>query len=440
MSGSNLVIFGEILLVFLGGAAFLFYQLNKLNDQLQLKSDSLKDKLKDEKRHSKGLRVKIQDQNKNLAKLQNEIKQQADDSVPQEKKLKKLEKNRVSLESKIAALQKENDKLTSDLSKSKKLVESSNKTINQLKSEQVSQNNNSDDYEELYFDLKNSIAYNMTGGDQVLDTLRERLRENGNVEEGEKLAELKERYNSLGGMVGVVSEVEIFIDNDDHKDESEEEKIEYAEGLVSSAKETLKQAELLGDASQKDLDESQQQVGKLGEELNKTLIMNNKLRNELDKTSTQLNAFINKARMFQAQKEQIKMHKATQNQMHRNFVNLSSDYKKVSRRFKSVESKNEILNVQLANSSDDPEVLVKLDGLREQLEEKEKIMDRLVVEKEMVEQQFLSMSEESQEEHDSSQALDRLQSEHQLLEQQFLDVLSELDTDKSDIIKEQVDI
>jgi len=142
-------------------------------------------------------------------------------------------------------------------------------------------------------------------------------------------------------------------------------------------------------------------------------------------------AFIKKARMFQAQKEQIKMHKATQNQMHRNFVNLSSDYKKISRKFKTLESKNEILNVQLANSSDDPEVLSKLEKLREQLEEKEKVMDRLVVEKEMVEQQFLSMSEEAQDENDSSQALDRLKSEHQLLEQQFLDVLSELDTEKN---------
>ena len=46
------------------------------------------------------------------------------------------------------------------------------------------------------------------------------------------------------------------------------------------------------------------------------------------------------------------------------------------------------------------------------------------------------MSEEAQEENDSSQALDRLQSEHQLLEQQFLDVLSELDTNKNEAVPE----
>jgi len=246
VSGSNLVIVGEILFVFVGGAAFLFYQLNKLNDQLQHKSDSLKDKVKDEKRNAKGLRVKIQEQNKSLAKLQNEIEQQAADNVPQENKYRELEKDYISLKSKFDTLQKENDKLKGDLSKNRKLIESSNKKINQLQSEQGAQaNKNSDDYEELYFDLKNSIAYNMTGGDQVLDTLRERLRDNGNVEEGEKLAELKERYNSLGGMVGSVSDVEIFVDSDPNKGESEQKKIEYAEELVSSAKETLKQADLL---------------------------------------------------------------------------------------------------------------------------------------------------------------------------------------------------
>ena len=67
---------------------------------------------------------------------------------------------------------------------------------------------------------------------------------------------------------------------------------------------------------------------------------------------------------------------------------MLNNYKKLSRQFRTLESKNEILNTQLKNSTDDIEIIDKLDKLREQLEEKESIMDRMLVEKEMIEQHW----------------------------------------------------
>ena len=426
MSSSNLVILSEILLILFVGIAYLFYQLNKLNDQLLHKNDALISNLKDEKRNTKGLKVKIQEQKKSLVCLQNEINQLTEEIKPREKKLKQLDAECYSQQLEINTLIKEIEQLKGDLSTTKKSLVSTNKLNRQLQLEQVtSQANTSEDYEEMYFDLKNSIAYNMVGGDQVLDALRERLQENGNIDEGEKLAELKERYNSLGGMLGN------FAESGSNSEINEQEKIIYAENLVNSAQETLNQAEALSEGGNTDVSESELQVDKLVEELDQVMLMNDKLREDLEKTTAQLNVFISKARLFQSQKEQINMHKATQTQMHKNFVNLSSDYKMMSRKFKSLEAKNDVLTAQLANASDDPEVLGKLEKLREKLEVKEDMMDRMLVEKDMVEQQFLLISEESQEQADSSQALERLKSEHQLLEQQFLDVLSELDSNRN---------
>ena len=434
MSQPNLIIIGEVFLALVCGAGFLFYFLNNLNNQLHDNNESLKKKVEDEKRNVKGLRVKIQDQIKKITSLEQQLKSNVDGVESTAKEYKSLKKKYQSAQVHIKSQEKENKQLSNKISSLQKNKTSLQEKIQQLEAELSSkQESNKENFEELYHDLKNSVAYNMSGGSQILGTLKERLIENGNFDEGEKLSELKERYNSLGEMIGAGDNVVLFDQVPEKNDDEYLEKIQEAEGLVNEANETLKQAELLKEISKEGYDTSQEEVKKLLFELDEVSLVNNKLKDDLNKTSDQLSEFIKKARLFQAQKEQIKMHKATQNQMHNNYVNLSSDFKQLSRKFKTLEARNEILNSQVKNSSENPEVIDKLDELRAQLEEKEKIMDRLVVEKEMVEQQFLSISEDSNLEAESGQALERLQSEHQLLEQQFLEVLTELDIDKSTI-------
>ncbi|TQV86624.1 hypothetical protein [Aliikangiella coralliicola] len=427
MSASGLIIIGEVFLVLVGIGGFLFYYLNNLNNELRSSNDKLREKLKDEKRRAKGLRVKIQDQNKTIVELEKKIENIDGRSDSSQQALTELESEYQSVQQQLEELENSNQNLQQQLSNLEKELESSHKKAQQLESEL----NRSDDenYEELYYDLKNSIAYNMSGGDQVLDVLRDRLRENGNLAESEKLAELKERYNSLGEMVGIVSEVELFVDIDEEEEENELEKIEEAESISSDVNDTLKAAKALEESSGKMLESKEQEVAKLTSELVEALAMNKKLSGDLEITNNQLLAFVAKARTFQAQKEQIKMHKATQNQMHRNFVNLNADYKQLTRKHKTLEARNEMLAAQLRNSSEDNETINKLEVLRSQLEDTEKVMDRLIIEKEMLEQQFLTVSEESLVHSESTKALERLTSEHQLLEQQFLEVLNELDAD-----------
>ena len=441
MSTSGIVIIGQIFLVLVGVAAALLYYLNNLNNDLQLTIEQLREKLKDEKRHAKGLRVKIQDQAKRLTELEEAIVSDEQAESDLKEKYNSLESEYEAIQSQIESLenqlQKEkssNKKSAADLQSLQEKNQTLNERIDDLSNELSKSKANEDgkDYESLYYDLKNAIAFNMNGGDRVLDTLRERLIENGNMAESDKLSELKERYNSIGVMVGVADNVVIFAEEDEEEEETEKEnkQIDNAEDMIKQVGQTLESIGDLESESVEIISSGDEQAIELSKRLSEAHNLNKQLKEDLNVTTNQLMAFVQKAKLFAAQKEQIKMHKATQNQMHRNYVSLSNDNKVLQRKLKNVETENQILAARTDKS--DPELISKLEKLRSQLENKESEMDRLKVENEMLEQQFLSISEESNLHSETESALDRLTSEHQLLEQQFLEVLGELEKDPSE--------
>ena len=445
MSPASLVIVGEVFLVLIVIAGFLFYYLNNLNNQLFEQNQKLKKSLKDEKRHAKGLRVKIQELTEKANQIQSEFdayKAENDSSAEDKSSLQaeyqalqiqltELETEKKKLDKQFSKLQKQAQKKQSQIDELEAQLESEKKKAISLQQEAHASNKDDDiDYESMYHDLRNSIAFNMEGGKDYLDVLKERLLENGNTEESDQLEALKERYNSVGEMVGLVSDVEFFNEEDDEAEKQRElEKINLAEGAVDEANRLLMEAQGQ-DKTVCDIGSNEQEsLMFLRRDLSESNLMNQRLRSKLDKTTTQLMAFVKKARVFQAQKEQIKMHKATESQMHRNFVNLNAEFKQVSRKYKTLNSRNEILNAQLKSSLDNSEKVARLEEMTQQLEAKEQAMDRMIIEKDMLEQQFLTMSKESDIEAESSEALARLQSEHRLLEQQFMEVLNELDTE-----------
>ena len=69
----------------------------------------------------------------------------------------------------------------------------------------------------------------------VLDILRDRLEENGNTEASKQLDELKDRYHSITGIVGVASSVELF----------EEDKVEQSFNNLHMANSVMEQANKL---------------------------------------------------------------------------------------------------------------------------------------------------------------------------------------------------
>ncbi|MET1254709.1 hypothetical protein [Aliikangiella maris] len=439
MSLSSLFIFAEIFLVLLIVAGFIFYYLNNLNNELLEQLKKQKAKLKDEKKHAKGLRITIQQQLEQIKALESQLAalsvEDSDDSV--------LE---TELEEKVQQLSAQVDKLKSQLDSKSKIIESLNQSIEQTKAQanlaeqkiQKLENELADpskdiaeDFENLYYELRNAIAYNMTGGEMVLERLQEHLDETGNEIEGAKLRELKERYSSLGEMVGVVGEIELFNEDDEQQKKDEKKVIDNAQQIVKNVSETLQEAQDLEDQWAKYENSSEKEISDLRRELAETNLMNKKLRDDLDNVNDQLMRFVAKARLFQAQKEQMKASKATQNQMHRNYMSLSADYKALSRKFKTLQARNNILTNQLAKHSDDKESIEKLNELRSLLENKEEQMDRLELEKQMLEQQFMLISKESDENFNANRALERLKSEHALLEQQFIEVLNELESNEA---------
>ena len=438
MSTSGIVIVGQIFLVLVVIAAVLLYYLNSLNNDLQLSIDQLRERLKDEKRHAKGLRVKIQEQANKIAELEKTLSSIEKTDQENNDKYQSLEAEYQALQSQVESLesslskegkqlkklQLKNDALTQQLDESKLALQElkqKEKTKPIIEPEQ--------DFETKYYELKNAIAYNMDGGEHVLDSLRQRLLDNGNLAESEKLGELKERYNSIGEMVGVVDQVVLF-DNEVVEDkaiEQENEQIDDAEGLIRQAEETLKSMDDIEHQTQAIKESDNEQVIQLSKRLNEASMQNQTLKKELNTSTQQLLAFVAKAKLFVAQKEQIKMYKATQNQMHRNYVSLSNENKLAQRQIKSLQNENKILAAKSKNEATDPELMNKLDTLKNKLQEKESEMDRLKIENEMLEQQFLTISKESDVHAETESALDRLTSEHQLLEQQFLEVLGELE-------------
>ena len=438
MSTSGIVIVGQIFLVLVVIAAVLLYYLNSLNNDLQQSIDQLKDRLKDEKRHAKGLRVKIQEQATKIADLETKLSSITQNDQENNDKYQSLEAEYQALQSQVESLEKSLSKESKQLKKLRdknksleELLEKSNAIVEELKQKKngESTNEGTQDFESMYYELKNAIAYNMDGGEHVLDSLRQRLLDNGNVTESEKLGELKERYNSIGEMVGVVDQVVLF-DNETVEDkaiEQENELIGDAEDLIRQAEETLKTMGGIEHQNQAIKDSDNEQVIQLSKRLNEASLQNQTLKKELNTSTQQLHAFVAKAKLFAAQKEQIKMYKATQSQMHRNYVSLSNENKLAQRQIKNLENENKILSAKNKSGSMDPELMNKLDSLKDKLQEKESEMDRLKIENEMLEQQFLTISKESDLYAETESALDRLTSEHQLLEQQFLEVLGELE-------------
>ncbi|WP_196137387.1 hypothetical protein [Aliikangiella sp. G2MR2-5] len=447
MSTSSVVILGQVFLVLIVVAGALLYYLNNLNNELQDAIESFREKLKDEKRHSKGLRIKVQEQIRTIESLQRLLDSEKSKDSDLSKQLEEIAAEYEELQAVLAKLEKSESKLSKKLKDSEQSEELLKETLDSLKSrlneleDKLEEQNTSVldntlmtdveevNYEELYHELKNAIAFNMTGGEQVLDVLRSRLLENGNYSESEQLGQLKERYNSIGEMVGVVDDVTIFSDEqaDSKTNEEAEAEIDQAEASLEQANKTIKQAEAFTTSNLKENESLEEQINLLTGKLSEALKIKDKLKKDLSITSEQLMAFVAKAKVFHAQKEQIRMHKATQNQMHRNYVGLSNEHKELSRKYRNLEARNKLLQVQAESQNVDPELVNKLEGLRSKLEEKESIMDRLKVENEMLEQQFLKISKESTVADETAQALARLTSEHQLLEQQYLEVLNELD-------------
>jgi len=436
------VIIGQVFLVLVGIAGALLYYLNNLNNDLQLSIEQLKERLSDEKRHAKGLRIKIQDQAKKLAELEESMAKEEKAESDLKEKYQALESEYQAIQKQIEALEKQLKKEESKGKKSLSKIESL-ETENTELSEKVDSLNkelanlnkkeSDKDFEAMYYDLKNAVAFNMNGGDQVLDTLRERLLENGNMLESDQLSELKERYNSIGEMIGVVDDVVIFAEEEDDEEtiDKDSQQIDSAEDTIKQVEQTLESIQNLEAEEVEVMETGDETAIELSKKLSEAHLLNKQLKQDLNVTTNQLMAFVQKAKLFTAQKEQIKMHKATQNQMHRNYVSLSNDHKLLQRKLKNTEAENKILAAQTDNAN--PEMIKKLEDLRSRLDEKESEMDRLKVENEMLEQQFLSISEESNIHAETESALDRLTSEHQLLEQQFLEVLGELEREEPSV-------
>ncbi len=426
------IIIGEIFLVlFAVGGYLVFYTLEK-NNQLRETNFSLSRQLKDAKSRAKGLRVQVQELNTQIQQLEKSLAEKSKVDSDLEDKIATIETEKEKLNAKVEQLsqkkskiQKQNDSLASDI----KTLQTQLKSASEAPAKNIEP---AESYKDLYYELKNSIAFNMSGGEQVIDMLRDRLVENGNINESKQMDQLKEKYNSIGSMVGLVTDVELFDSNEqEEQTKMELQQIVDAEMLVDDMELSLRDLDGFENKNTADLTLSQKEMDLLIEEINHLTEIKNSLSNDLNKTSIQLKAFIAKAQMFQAQKEQISLQKATNAQMHQNLTKLGSDYRLLSRRFKTLESRNDILNTQLTRDSKDEEFVKNLEDMREKLEKKEESMDRLLLEKDMLEQQFMLMSEESEIELKSSKTLQRLQSEHELLEEQFLGLLKEFESKDS---------
>lgn len=419
MSAASLIITGEIFLVLLVIGGGVFYYLNSLNTQLVQNNESLKQKLKEEKKHLKALRERIQELTDKLSAQKEQLLTLAE----KESQLSQLETQCSTLETELSDAQSSYSLLQSQLNDALNTIQEKESA----EASKVADSGTKTDYEEMYYDLKNSIAYNMEGGGNYLDILKERLRDNGNIEESQNIEQLKERYNSISQVVGIVSDVEMF--NQEEEPPDTLENIRFAEGAVDQANSLLKD---IASRKNRDLEKGeseQDSVILLKAELGEVNLIKDKLETELEKSAAQLMAFVAKARLFQAQKDQIKMHKATEAQLHRNFVNLNAEYKLLARKHKTVDARNEVLNIQLKKMLEDDEAVSRIESMREDLEQKEQEIDRLSIEKEMLEQQYIMMSDDFSEEAESSDALERLRSEHELLEGQFMEVLNELKTE-----------
>jgi chromosome segregation ATPase len=428
----QILIIGEVFLVLLGVSAYFFYSLFSLNKQLTEKNETLKAKLSDARSRMKGLRAQIQSQNKKIKKLEAEATKKAETKQKHQQKMEQLvelkekaQESEISAKQDLSKLKQQFDKLCSESEIQQQKLDKHTKDKDKERARQVIVQEE-ENFRELYYDLKNSIAYSMSGGEQALELLRNRLAENGNTEASDELGKFKERYSSVGGMVGLVDDVVIY-DEEDVEIDADMKEIERAESLMQQVEDSLTSAQDMDDFDRSNLEFTQQEMDRILNRLDEVTRVKEALTSDLDKTSLQLRAFISKAHVFQAQKEQIRMHKDTEKQLHRNLANLGNDYRQLTRQFKTLEARNDILGAQLKNSSQDKESIEKLTQLRGELEETEKSMDLLRLEKEMLEQQFLMMSKEMDFEEESSETLERLEAEHELLEQQFLDLLKELE-------------
>jgi chromosome segregation ATPase len=425
----------EIFLVLLGVSAYLFYKLFYLNNSLKQANETLTHKLKDAISRNKGLRVQIKELKQQITDLEKE--RSSDRENDQAEIAKLLEKNDKMAKQKDTAQEAANFAIK-QRNEMKNHVDEVKKELQALKNQQSSQSaqdqtekNEGENYKEMYHDLKNSIAYSMSGGEQVLDELRNRLEENGNVSASEDLDKFKERYSSLGEMVGLVVDVELF-DEDEKESETELKELAAAEDVIGSVEESLLSAQSYSNFDPSTLQFTKEEMDRIVKQLDEVSKIKDRLAGDLEKTSTQLRAFIAKAQMFQAQKEQMRMHKNSQQQLHRNFSKLSSDHREITRKYKNLENRNEILTAQVKNSDQisgqGSEQVEKLNELRKNLETSEASMERLILENEMLEQQFMMMSKDADFELTSSKALERLTDEHKLLESQFFNLLEEFES------------
>ena len=213
----------EIFLVLQGVSAYLFYKLFYLNNSLKQANETLTHKLKDAISRNKGLRVQIKELKQQITDLEKD--RSSDRENDQAEIAMLLEKNDKMAKQKDTAQEAANFAIK-QRNEMKNHVDEVKKELQALKNQQSSQSaqdqtekNEGENYKEMYHDLKNSIAYSMSGGEQVLDELRNRLEENGNVSASEDLDKFKERYSSLGEMVGLVVDVELF-DEDEKESEN----------------------------------------------------------------------------------------------------------------------------------------------------------------------------------------------------------------------------
>ena len=436
---NQVLIVAEIFVVLIGVSAYLFFKLFNINNTLKEENETLTFKLKDAISRNKGLRVQIQELKQQIEDIEKERSSDRKDDLAAiealENKNKKMKKQKDTAQEAANFAVKQRTEMKEHVDQVKKELQALKNQQSFQTAQEQGLKNEEDNYKEMYHDLKNSIAYTMSGGEQALEELKNRLAENGNHSASEDLDSFKERYSSLGEMVGLVVDVELF-DEDEKETENELRELENAENIIGNVEESLLNAQSYSNFDPSSLQFTKEEMDRVVKELDEVSKVKDRLAGDLEKTSTQLRAFIAKAQMFQAQKEQMRMHKKSELQLHRNISKLSSDHRQLARKYKTLETRNEILTTQIKNSGQDQVQIERLSELRGQREKSEAAMDRLILEKEMLEQQFMLISEDADIEMTSSKALERLKDEHQLLEAQFFSLLEEFDSSEEGKVAE----
>ncbi|MCO7224802.1 hypothetical protein [Pleionea sp. CnH1-48] len=239
------------------------------------------------------------------------------------------------------------------------------------------------------------------------------------------MEELGQKFALLGNTIGEdeleegSSSSKAQPDIDLSSTESAEQEIQKLKQMITSQREALERQ--LEEQQALSEDEYRKKMQEMNYILKESEICMDTLQSELEETKKQLNNLVDSAQDNDAQVDKATILKSKNNELYAKNMAIEDDNRHLKKMLAKEKHTSAILRRDLESGGGSSDSIVEL---QKKYEEQKLLVGRLELEKAMLEQQYLEVSELNDEVKEKEEAYRRLLLEHQMLEENYLEVVS----------------